>query len=172
MTGPDRERYASTESTTSQVPPKSSSSARSGGVHLPGHHYHRHNKSNEDPRTLRPSVSREDTLATSYPRERGPSVPMNIQRSRRIARPRAPSAARPRVPGPAMPTARPRLVIMANGVCSVACGGTKTRTMGPSCATCPRRPGLCSPRDRGRTFRGRTCLRRLSQAPTGPARRI
>ncbi|KAL3961787.1 hypothetical protein ACCO45_003310 [Purpureocillium lilacinum] len=81
MTGPDRERYASTESTTSQVPPKSSSSARSGGVHLPGHHYHRHNKSNEDPRTLRPSVSREDTLATSYPRERGPSVPMNIQRS-------------------------------------------------------------------------------------------
>ncbi|OAQ91632.1 adenylate cyclase [Purpureocillium lilacinum] len=82
MTGPDRERYASTESTTSQVPPKSSSSARSGGVHLPGHHYHRHNKSNEDPRTLRPSVSREDTLATSYPRERGPSVPMNIQRSR------------------------------------------------------------------------------------------
>ncbi|UNI15108.1 Adenylate cyclase [Purpureocillium takamizusanense] len=83
MTGPDRERYASTaESTASQVPPKSSSSARSGGVHLPGHHYHRHNKSNEDPRTLRPSVSREDTLATSYPRERGPSVPMNIQRSR------------------------------------------------------------------------------------------
>lgn len=80
MTGPDRERYV-TEGSSSQPPPKTSSSARSGhsGVHLPGHH-HRHNKSNDDPRSLRPSVSREESMQN--PRDRGPSAAMHAQRSR------------------------------------------------------------------------------------------
>ncbi|EYB24353.1 hypothetical protein FG05_01234 [Fusarium graminearum] len=70
MTGPDRERYAGDGS--SQVPPKTSSSSRSGHsiAHLPGHH--RHNKSNDDPRTLRPTMSRDDTaIGTQMPRDRG-----------------------------------------------------------------------------------------------------
>ncbi|KND90187.1 Adenylate cyclase [Tolypocladium ophioglossoides CBS 100239] len=79
MTGPDRERYV-TEGSSYQVPPKTSSSARSGHsiVHLPGHH-HRHNKSGDDPRALRPSVSREESLNS---RDRGPSIAMHAHRSR------------------------------------------------------------------------------------------
>ncbi|KAM0563943.1 hypothetical protein ACHAPJ_000151 [Fusarium lateritium] len=72
MTGPDRERYVNDGS--SQIPPKTSSSSRSGHsiVHLPGHH--RHNKSNDDPRTLRPTMSRDDTaIGTQFPRDRGGS---------------------------------------------------------------------------------------------------
>ncbi|PNY29327.1 Adenylate cyclase, partial [Tolypocladium capitatum] len=83
MTGPDRERYV-TEGSSSQAPPKTSSSARSGHsiVHLPGH-YHRYNKSNDDPRSLRPTVSREESLAAMQnPRDRGPSAAMHAHRSR------------------------------------------------------------------------------------------
>jgi adenylate cyclase len=82
LTGPDRERYISDPSL--QAPPKTSSSSRSGHsiVHLPGHH-HRHNKSNEDPRALRPSVSREDSAASlQVSRERGGSAVMYNPRSR------------------------------------------------------------------------------------------
>lgn len=63
LTGPDRERYMNEKE--SQIPPKTSSSSRSGHsiVHLPGHS-HRHNKSNEDARALRPSVSREDSTVS------------------------------------------------------------------------------------------------------------
>ncbi|KAF4470048.1 adenylate cyclase [Fusarium albosuccineum] len=71
LTGPDRERYVTDGS--SQVPPKTSSSSRSGHsiVHMPGHH-HRHHKSNDDPRTLRPTLSRDDTtIGTQFPRDRG-----------------------------------------------------------------------------------------------------
>ncbi|KAF3077364.1 hypothetical protein CFAM422_000545 [Trichoderma lentiforme] len=68
MTGPDRERYMSDGAP--QVPPKSSQSSRAGIVHLPSHH-HRHNKSIDDPRSLRPTTSREDSTSSSYPRERG-----------------------------------------------------------------------------------------------------
>ncbi|CZR50471.1 probable adenylate cyclase [Phialocephala subalpina] len=57
LSGPDKDRYMNENS---QNPPKTSSSSRSGGVHLPGHS-HRHNKSNEDARSLRPSISREDS---------------------------------------------------------------------------------------------------------------
>lgn len=59
MTGPDRERYIS-DNPSQTIPPKSSASARSGHsvVHLPGH---RHNKSNDDSRALRPTASREDS---------------------------------------------------------------------------------------------------------------
>ncbi|TWU78415.1 cysteinyl-tRNA synthetase [Metarhizium rileyi] len=80
LTGPDRERY---ESSASQIPPKSSSSARSGPVHhLHGHH-HRQNKSNDEPRPLRPTGSREDSLGSMHhARDRGPSVGMLNQRSR------------------------------------------------------------------------------------------
>jgi adenylate cyclase len=80
MTGPDRERYMNDGS---QPPPKTSSSSRSGHsmVHLHGHH--RHNKSNEDPRTLRPSMSRDDSIASMQTqRDRGGSGNLYSTRSR------------------------------------------------------------------------------------------
>ncbi|PHH89593.1 hypothetical protein CDD83_5706 [Cordyceps sp. RAO-2017] len=81
MTGPDRERYEA----SSQAPPKSSSSSRSGHPlsHVHSQQQHRHNRSNEDPRGLRPSASREESYApTPNHRERGSSVVMNSQKSR------------------------------------------------------------------------------------------
>ncbi|KAF5623197.1 adenylate cyclase [Fusarium sp. NRRL 52700] len=81
MTGPDRERYVGDGS--SQIPPKTSSSSRSGHsiVHLPGHH--RHHKSNDDPRTLRPTMSRDDTaIGTQMSRDRGGSSAMYSTKSR------------------------------------------------------------------------------------------
>ncbi|KAK3329296.1 phosphatase 2C-domain-containing protein [Apodospora peruviana] len=80
LSGPDRDRFVNESS--SQNPPKTSSSSRSGHsiVHLPGHH-HRHNKSNEDPRALRPSISREDSAA-SYAKDRSGSTAMQSSRSR------------------------------------------------------------------------------------------
>ncbi|KAF7551298.1 hypothetical protein G7046_g7762 [Stylonectria norvegica] len=83
MTGPDRERYQ--PDGQSQVPPKTSSSSRSAhSIHMPGHH-HRHNKSNDDPRSLRPTLSREDTpFGSQLPRDRGGgSVAMNSINSTR-----------------------------------------------------------------------------------------
>jgi len=87
LTGPDRERY---EREQNQVPPKTSSSGRSGlggmGGSGPGHssgHLHRHNKSNEDTHSLRPVASREDSLmAVPYGKERGASTVSNLVRSR------------------------------------------------------------------------------------------
>nr|CAP09208.1 putative adenylate cyclase [Sordaria macrospora] len=78
LTGPDRDRYID----SSQNPPKTSSSARSGHsiVQLPGHH--KHNKSNEDPRTLRPSLSREDSGASFARDHRNGSSTMMGTRSR------------------------------------------------------------------------------------------
>ncbi|KAM7224583.1 adenylate cyclase [Rhypophila decipiens] len=89
LSGPDRARFAS-ESSASQNPPKTSSSSRSGHsiVHLPGHH-HRHNKSNEDPRALRPSISREDSTA-SYAKDRSGSTTMYASSKSRAQSP-APS---------------------------------------------------------------------------------
>lgn len=60
-------------SDSSQNPPKTSNSSRSGHshVHLPGHH-HRHNKSTEDTKSLRPTVSREDS-GISTRKERAPT---------------------------------------------------------------------------------------------------
>ncbi|KAH7326525.1 adenylate cyclase, ACY [Stachybotrys elegans] len=50
-------------------------------VHLPGHH--RHNKSNDDSRSLRPTVSREETMASGYgPRDRGGSAAVYNSRAR------------------------------------------------------------------------------------------
>ncbi|KAK0657195.1 protein phosphatase 2C [Cercophora newfieldiana] len=79
LSGPDRERYVNEAS--QQNPPKTSSSGRSGHsiVHLPGHH--RHQKSNDDPRALRPSISREDSTS-SYPKDRNNSTAMYGPRSR------------------------------------------------------------------------------------------
>ncbi|KAK0632139.1 adenyl cyclase [Immersiella caudata] len=79
LSGPDRERYVNEGSL--QNPPKTSSSGRSGHsiVHLPGHH-HRHQKSNDDPRALRPSISREDSTA-SYPKDRNNSTAMSRSRA-------------------------------------------------------------------------------------------
>ncbi|KAK8048574.1 adenylate cyclase [Apiospora phragmitis] len=64
LAGPDKERYA--DNTAGQIPPKTSSSSRSGHsiVHLPGHH--RHNKSNEDANSLRPVNSRDDSITGNY----------------------------------------------------------------------------------------------------------
>ncbi|TDZ13147.1 Adenylate cyclase [Colletotrichum spinosum] len=80
LSGPDRERYMNNENPNNpQNPPKTSSSGRSGHsiVHLPGHH-HRHNKSIDDGKALRPTVSREDSQASlqvqQHPRERGGSA--------------------------------------------------------------------------------------------------
>ncbi|KAI1105509.1 PP2C-domain-containing protein [Jackrogersella minutella] len=70
----DKERY--TQENSVQLPPKTSSSARSGHsiVHLPGHH--RHHKSNDDPNSLRPVISREDsTMSALNMKDRGASVP-------------------------------------------------------------------------------------------------
>ncbi|KAK4032391.1 phosphatase 2C-domain-containing protein [Parachaetomium inaequale] len=88
LSGPDRDRYITDGS--AQVPPKTSGSGRSGHsiVHLSGHH-HRHNKSNDDPRSLRPSISREDSTAVAT-KERSGSNAMYGSRSR--AQSPAPSA--------------------------------------------------------------------------------
>ncbi|GFP56310.1 adenylate cyclase [Trichoderma asperellum] len=88
MTGPDRDRYMSDGAP--QVPPKSSSSSRAGIVHLPGH-YHRHNKSIDDPRSLRPSTSREDSTSSSYPRDRGAMTGTIFSSSRSRAQSPTPS---------------------------------------------------------------------------------
>ncbi|KAK4147904.1 phosphatase 2C-domain-containing protein [Dichotomopilus funicola] len=87
LSGPDRDRYITDGA--AQNPPKTSGSGRSGHsiVHMPAHH--RHNKSNDDPRALRPSISREDSTATA-PKERSGSNTMYTARSR--AQSPAPSA--------------------------------------------------------------------------------
>ncbi|KAL2207233.1 PP2C-domain-containing protein [Sarocladium strictum] len=82
LTGPDKERYLADGAP--QVPPKTSSSNRSGHstVHLPGHQ-HRHNKSNDDTRALRPTVSREESASTQYGKDKsGTSPGMFYTRSR------------------------------------------------------------------------------------------
>ncbi|KAG5938880.1 hypothetical protein E4U59_003534 [Claviceps monticola] len=103
LAGPDRGRYVTEGS--GQTPTKSSASTRSGPGphhHLQGHHqahhhqahhhqahhhhphhHHRHNKSSDDPRSLRPTASREDSLIShQISRDRGPSAGMLNQRSR------------------------------------------------------------------------------------------
>ncbi|KAB5579916.1 adenylate cyclase [Coniochaeta sp. 2T2.1] len=63
LTGPDRQRYINENS--GREPPKTASSGRSGHslVHI-GPHSHKHKTSNDDPRALRPSVSREDSTVS------------------------------------------------------------------------------------------------------------
>ncbi|KAK4231772.1 adenylate cyclase encoded by the PaAC protein [Podospora fimiseda] len=81
LSGPDRDRYANNDASQAN-PPKTSSSGRSGHsiVHLAGHH--RHNKSNEDPRSLRPSISREDSAISAAVKDRSGSSAMYGARSR------------------------------------------------------------------------------------------
>ncbi|KXJ95996.1 protein phosphatase 2C [Microdochium bolleyi] len=93
LAGPDRERY---EREQNQIPPKTSSSGRSGHAAMPipgpghsivnmppGHHQHRHQKSNDDSHSLRPVASREDSLsATHYGKDRGASTAAAFVRSR------------------------------------------------------------------------------------------
>ncbi|PHH54283.1 Adenylate cyclase [Ceratocystis fimbriata CBS 114723] len=62
MAGPDRDRYMSDGSV--QAPPKTSASNRSGPSTIMSHS-HRHNKSNDDPRALRTTTSRDEQPATS-----------------------------------------------------------------------------------------------------------
>ncbi|KAI0173398.1 PP2C-domain-containing protein [Hypoxylon sp. FL1284] len=73
LAGPDKERY--TQDNYAQIPPKTSSSSRSAHsiVHLPGHH--RHHRSNDDPNSLRPVISREDSaLSIHNMKDRGGST--------------------------------------------------------------------------------------------------
>jgi adenylate cyclase len=70
LAGPDRERYINDN--TGREPPKTSSSGRSGHSLVHISHSHRHNKSNDDPRSLRPSLTREDSSG---------SVPTYMDRS-------------------------------------------------------------------------------------------
>ena len=79
LAGPDRERYAQTHqdsASSSQIamaPASSSYRSNHSMVHLPGHH--RHNKSLDEPSTLRPYPSREDsTLSINNMKERGGST--------------------------------------------------------------------------------------------------
>ncbi|TAQ89214.1 hypothetical protein B7494_g2438 [Chlorociboria aeruginascens] len=71
LSGPDKDRFANEGP---QAPPKTSSSSRSTNhhIHLPGHN-HRHNKSNEDSRALRPTVSREDSGYSTRHKEWAPT---------------------------------------------------------------------------------------------------
>ncbi|KAK7755315.1 hypothetical protein SLS62_002822 [Diatrype stigma] len=80
LAGPDKERYAA--ELTGQIPPKTSSSNRSGHsiVHLPGHH--RHNKSNEDTHSLRPVASREDSSLANYSTKEKGTPSTSAMRSR------------------------------------------------------------------------------------------
>ncbi|KJZ76588.1 Adenylate cyclase [Hirsutella minnesotensis 3608] len=78
ITGIERERYEN----SANGPTKPSSSSRTGhGMHLPGQH--RHNRSSEEQRSLRPSTSREDSyIGTAHSRDRGHSGVMHSQRTR------------------------------------------------------------------------------------------
>ena len=72
LSGPDRGRYTHEPA---QNPPKTSSSNKSAHshVHLSGH-THRHNKSNDDARSLRPTISREDSAVSSKQKDRAPTT--------------------------------------------------------------------------------------------------
>ncbi|KAM0332115.1 hypothetical protein ACHAQA_002387 [Verticillium albo-atrum] len=78
LSGPDRERYINNEDpNNSQNPPKTSSSGRSGHSAAKGPSHHRHNRSIDDGRALRPMASREDSQASLHVqnvRERGGSA--------------------------------------------------------------------------------------------------
>ncbi|KAG7134983.1 Adenylate cyclase like protein [Verticillium longisporum] len=79
LSGPDRERYINSEDPNSaQGPPKTSSSNRSGhSTTKTASHHHRHNRSIDDGRALRPMASREDSQASLHVqnvRERGASA--------------------------------------------------------------------------------------------------
>ncbi|KAH8905327.1 adenylate cyclase [Coniochaeta sp. PMI_546] len=88
LTGPDRERYINENFT--REPPRTASSGRSGHslVHIP--HSHKHNKSNDDPRALRPSVSREDSTV-SIPTFKDRSASTTMYGSKPRAKSPAPS---------------------------------------------------------------------------------
>lgn len=63
LSGPDRDRF---QDTFGSIPPKTSSSSRSAHsiVHVPGHH-HRYKTSNDETRSLRPVLSREDSFSST-----------------------------------------------------------------------------------------------------------
>ncbi|ESZ93410.1 adenylate cyclase [Sclerotinia borealis F-4128] len=67
LSGPDRERYIND---SSDKPPKTSSSSKSAHAHhLPGHHLR--NRSNDDSRSLRPTISREESAFSTRFKDRG-----------------------------------------------------------------------------------------------------
>ncbi|KAI1383476.1 PP2C-domain-containing protein [Hypoxylon trugodes] len=80
LAGPDRERY--TQENPSQIPPKTSSSSRSQHsiVHMHGHH--RHHKSSDDPNSLRPVVSREDSALSVHNMKDRTGTAISAARSR------------------------------------------------------------------------------------------
>ena len=78
LAGPDRDRYVTEgqQSQNQQTQPKTTATPNRSAhsiVHLPGHH-HRQNRSNDDSRSLRPTVSREDSTVSvqnTMARDRG-----------------------------------------------------------------------------------------------------
>ncbi|CZT02953.1 hypothetical protein WAI453_012178 [Rhynchosporium graminicola] len=121
LSGPDKGRYTGEGP---PVPPKTSSSSRSGHVHLPGHS-HRHNKSHEDPRTLRPSLSRENSGLIS---RHGRGAPTSMG----IAMGNASSTSLPKrsnSPTPSNWSAKPSKPSTTDGSTSPN-GGTKRRLLG------------------------------------------
>lgn len=93
LAGPDRDRYMAEGQPPNQQPqPKTTSSSNRSAhsiVHLPGHH-HRHNRSNDDSRSLRPTVSREDStvsVQTTMARDRGKQNAAYSTRSSRAQSP-------------------------------------------------------------------------------------
>lgn len=70
-------------------PPKTSSSSRSAHVHLPGHN-HRHNRSYDEAKALRPSLSREDRQKDRAPTSMGATL-ANSSNSSLSQRPQSPT---------------------------------------------------------------------------------
>ncbi|RDW78069.1 adenylate cyclase [Coleophoma crateriformis] len=95
LSGPDRDRYVSDG--TPNIP-RSSSTSKSGHshVHLPGHN-HRHHKSGEDSRALRPTLSREESSSSTAQikqKERAPTTmgtSLNTSSNVSLARPSSPT---------------------------------------------------------------------------------
>ncbi|PQE29003.1 adenylate cyclase protein [Rutstroemia sp. NJR-2017a BBW] len=92
LSGPDRDRYINND--TSDRPPKTSSSSKSAHayVHLPGHH-HRHNRSNDDTRSLRPTISREESTYSMRFKDRTPmsAAGANSSTASLLQRPKSPT---------------------------------------------------------------------------------
>ncbi|KAJ8061725.1 hypothetical protein OCU04_009523 [Sclerotinia nivalis] len=88
LSGPDRERYINDNS---DKPPKTSSSSKSH--HLPGHHLR--NRSNDDTRSLRPTISREESAFSMRFKDRN-NNPMGMA----AANASNPNLQRPKSPTP------------------------------------------------------------------------
>ncbi|PBP26979.1 adenylate cyclase [Diplocarpon rosae] len=124
MSGPDKGRY--TEEGP-PVPSKNPPTARSGHVHLSGHSQ-RQNKSNEDARALRPSISREDSTMSMRQKDRAPT-------SMGIALGNSPNASVLKRPGSPTPSGGGNW----SGKPAAARGGANDGSTSPTAGTTKRR---------------------------------